>query len=175
MKSSNHLKKQQILNTLPQKENEQIVDENDKAGDKTTKNMRTTDDGSPNSTKRLLREEKGGPKSRRMDNHGRKKRSQSSQSKRSLFDKICVPQYFIGKTFGCLFHSFLVDEKAIAIALYRTQMNTDQRSQAESDDSSPRNSFQGASGVSLPFVITAPATETILQFRDEVFLLRGAS
>lgn len=83
------------------------------------------------------------------------------------FDKVDIPQIFVGKTFGHLFNSFLEQQGAIAIALYRSHYRY-----SNVPEENNRTNLRSSSSTLLPIVITAPAMETILICGDEVFILR---
>ena len=99
----------------------------------------------------------------------------------SSLDKVDIPYQFLGKTFGFLFECLYESEGVIAISLYRyprpsnpanSGINKDGLRYSE-DVPSVQGGLRYASRGSLPFVITAPHADTVLQLYDEVFVLRA--
>ena len=74
-------------------------------------------------------------------------------NQRHTIDKVDVPDDYYGKTFGEMFLYYLQDYNCISIALYRWSL-----SDSQSDSQ-------------LPHIVCAPSYDTILQQRDEVFIL----
>jgi hypothetical protein len=74
-------------------------------------------------------------------------------TQRHTIDKVDVPDDYYGKTFGELFLYYLQDYNCISIALYRWNV-----SDSYSDSQ-------------LPHIVCAPSYDTILQHRDEIFIL----
>jgi hypothetical protein len=70
-------------------------------------------------------------------------------NQRHTIDKVDVPDDYYGKNFGELFLYYLQDYNCISIALYRWSLSDSQ----------------------LPHIVCAPSYDTILQKRDEVFIL----
>ena len=98
-----------------------------------------------------------------------------SSGRQSSFDKVGIPQIFVGKTFDVLFHSFLECEGAIPIALYRAHHNGNTNIPTNSNqfrfNESNKEVTRAPSNALLPIVVTAPAMETMLLSTDEVFIL----
>jgi hypothetical protein len=86
----------------------------------------------------------------------------------SSFDKVDIPDMFIGKSFGYLFQSFFENEGAIAIALHRSKKEFQQQKMNESNLQQKLD----ANISNLPYLITAPAMDTILLPADEIFIFR---
>ena len=102
---------------------------------------------------------------------------QSCGRQRSSFDKVDIPKIFVGKAFSILFYDFFDRDGSIAIALYR--LHTDvatshsrrqgvHKSKGECNQEEPNSS----NCTPLPFVVTAPAMDTLLLSTDEVFILK---
>lgn len=128
----------------------------------------------------------------------------SSTVPKSSFDKVNVPPLLVGSTFGQLFLSFLERGHGIAVGISRIQdpsldanpleikrcrrrgrgmeigrevneigtemeMGRGRRAGEDEDKSG------GVRTPSLPFVITAPAMNTVMRLGDEVFIFKGSS
>ena len=97
----------------------------------------------------------------------------------SSLDKVDIPFQFLGKSFAFLFQCLYESEGVIAISLYRYPKPSTP-SVAGRDNNilrygevTPGMTGSQRSTRSLPYVITAPHPNIVLQLYDEVFVLRA--
>lgn len=93
---------------------------------------------------------------------------------RDSMDKVSVPPYLFGSSFGRLFVDFLRNDKTIAVALYRRRQHCC-RDHDPNIDAGEYSRCRGceAPDMSLPYVVTAPTADTVIHVDDEVFVLKS--
>lgn len=128
----------------------------------------------------------------------------SSTVPKSSFDKVNVPSLLVGSTFGQLFLSFLERGHGIAVGISRIQdpsldtnpleikrgrrmgrgmeigremkeMGMERRMGRGGRAGEDEDESGGVRTPFLPFVITAPAMNTVMRLGDEVFVFKDAS
>ena len=97
----------------------------------------------------------------------------------SSLDKVDIPFQFLGKSFSFLFQCLYESEGVIAISLYRYPKRSTPSVSGRDDNilrygkATPGMTGSQRSTRSLPYVITAPHPDIVLQLYDEVFVLRA--